>query len=81
LQNPHKISQELNIHAEIGEYFCTSTFTKNQTLYDMCVFKVHSFQGEIILNEHSAMAWVTPAELSNYTYPDPDLPIIELLQK
>jgi mutator protein MutT len=88
-----ELYEELDIHAEIGEYFCTSSFNlmDSTTLrsahhergqeYDMCVFKVPSFHGEIKLNEHAAIAWVTPAELSNYNYPDPDLPIIKLLQE
>lgn len=76
-----ELYEELGIHAQVGEYFCTSTFYHKDSIYDMCVFKVAFFQGEIKLNEHSAIAWVTPAELSQYKYPDPDLPIIELLQK
>ena len=76
-----ELHEELDIYAHVGEYFCTSTFLHNDTVYDMCVFKVYSYDGEIKLNEHSALAWVTAAELSDYTYPDPDLPIIELLQQ
>jgi mutator protein MutT len=87
-----ELREELDINAEIGEYLCTSSFylMDSTTLrfahhervsYEMHVFMVRSFQGEIKLNEHSACAWVTPEELSNYTYPDPDLPIVELLQK
>ncbi len=76
-----ELFEELGIHAEIGEYFCTSTFYHKDLLFDMCMFKVPSFKGEIILNEHSALAWVTSAELSNYVFPDPDLPVVELLQK
>lgn len=75
-----ELFEELNIHAEVGEYFCTSTFHHKDVLFDMCVFKVPSFTGEIKLNEHSAIAWVTSAELSNYIFPEPDLPIVELLQ-
>jgi 8-oxo-dGTP diphosphatase len=76
-----ELHEELDIHAQVGEYFCTSTFTHKDFVYDMCVFKVYSYEGEIKLIEHSAIAWVTAAELSNYSYPNPDLPIIELLQK
>lgn len=76
-----ELYEELDIHAQIGEYFCTSTFIHNGFMYDMCVFKVYSYDREIKLNEHSNMAWVTADELSQYKYPDPDLPIIELLQK
>ncbi len=76
-----ELFEELGIHADVGEYFCTSTFYKKDLLFDMCVFKVRSFKGEITLNEHSAIAWVVPADLSHYDMPDPDLPIVKLLQE
>ena len=76
-----ELFEELGIHAQIGEYFCTSTFMHNTIEYDMCVFKVYDYHGQIVLHEHLAIAWVTPVKLSNYAYPAPDLPIVELLQK
>lgn len=75
-----ELFEELSTHVEVGESFCTSTFEYKGAVYDMCVFKVFSFEGEIKLNEHSAIAWVTPAELNNYIFPDPDLPIVKKLQ-
>ena len=76
-----ELSEELGIQAEVGEYVCTSSFLYKNIQFDMCMFKVPSFQGEIKLNEHSAIAWVTPSELSNYDMPEPDLPVVALLQK
>ncbi len=75
-----ELFEELGIHAEVGDYLCTSTFQHKDALFDMCVFKVTSFEGEITLCEHSAMAWVFPAELSQYDMPEADLPIVALLQ-
>ena len=60
-----ELFEELNIIAEVGEYFCTSSFKYKDILFDMCMFKVFNYQGEIKLNEHSAILWVTRAELSN----------------
>ena len=76
-----ELHEELGIRAQIGQYFCTSTFIHKDTEYDMCVFKVHDYEGKITLHEHLAIAWVTTHELSNYVYPAPDLPIVALLQK
>src|SRR3990167_1178888 len=75
-----ELLEELGIHAEVGEYFCTSSFGYQDVLFDMHVFKVPSFVGTIILHEHSAITWVTPGELSQYDMPEPDLPIVKLLQ-
>ena len=76
-----ELHEELAIHAQVGEYFCTSTFIHKDSVYDMCAFKVYAYEGEIKLIEHAAIAWVTAEELSQYAYPAPDLPIITLLQK
>ncbi len=76
-----ELLEELGIQAEVGEYFCTSTFYHKDSLFDMVVFRVPSFEGELTLHEHSAIAWVTPSELSNYDMPEPDWLIVELLQK
>lgn len=76
-----ELFEELGILATVGEYFCTSSFIVNDQSFDMCVFKVQSFKGEILLKEHLAIAWVTPDELSKYEMPEPDLPIADLLRK
>lgn len=76
-----ELFEELGIHATIGEHLCVSTFSYNDIAYDMHAFKVTSFTGKITLHEHSALAWVTPAELSQYDMPKPDLPIVECIQK
>jgi mutator protein MutT len=75
-----ELFEELGIHAEVGEHFCSVSFMLKETLWEMCTFKVTSFEGEITLNEHSDMAWVTVEEMANYDFPDPDVPIIKLLQ-
>lgn len=76
-----ELFEELSIVAEVGQLLCTSSFWHKENLYDMCVFEVPSFQGEIKLNEHLAIKWVNPEELDKYQYPAPDLPVIDLLKK
>jgi len=75
-----ELSEELSIHVEVGEYFCTSTFNKGEVEFDMAVFRVGAFKGEIVLNEHAAIEWVYPKDLLHYPMPDPDLPIVSMLQ-
>lgn len=76
-----ELFEELGIITIVGDYVCSSFFMHNGMQYEMRAFKVTSFTGEIILHEHSQMAWVTPRELSNYIFPEPDAPIIEILQR
>ncbi len=76
-----ELYEELNIHATVAEYYCVSSFEHNNIFYDMHLFKVYNYQGQMQLHEHAAIAWVSAMDLSNYDYPQPDLPVVELLQK
>jgi hypothetical protein len=75
------MQEEFGIEIEVGNYFCTSSFIHKSVTYDMNMFFVSTFKGELILHEHSAVAWVTVRELSNYAMPEPDLPVVKLLQE
>jgi mutator protein MutT len=76
-----ELYEELNIHATVAEHYCISSFEHNNTLYDMHMFKVYQYEGQMQLHEHAHVAWVSAPELSSYQYPQPDLPVVALLQK
>ena len=76
-----ELREELGISAEVGDYYCSSSFYHKDALFEMYMFKVPSFEGQIVLHEHSAIAWVSISELSNYDMPDPDLPVVKKLQQ
>ena len=76
-----ELYEEFGIIATIGDYLCSSYFEYNEELYEMLAFFVPTFQGNFILYEHSAIAWVSVDKLYMYEVPEPDKPIIEALSK
>lgn len=76
-----ELNEEFGIVAHVGEYVCVVPFEYNGIKAEMLAYKVPSFEGEIELREHSAVAWVHPLELIDYEFSQPDLPIVALLQK
>ncbi len=76
-----ELYEEFGIVAKVGEYITCSAFTHKNTYFEMEVFKVPSFTGTITLFEHKEIRWITRKELPNFDYPQPDLPIVELLMK
>lgn len=74
-----ELFEELGIEVVVGEYVITSPFVHQDTPYEMCVFKVPSFTGTIELREHKEIRWVMPHELPQFDYPEPDIPIVNLL--
>lgn len=77
-----ELKEELGIDAKIGKYFGTNTIYNQDKVYEVHMFKIDQFSGNIVLNdEHIQYAWVTPSELSNYDMLDSCLPFIKRLQK
>jgi 8-oxo-dGTP diphosphatase len=74
-----ELFEELSIHAQIGDYFCSSFFEHKDTAYEMRTYFVPFFTGEIELREHQEVRWVNIEELSEYDMPDPDKPIVKKL--
>jgi mutator protein MutT len=76
-----ELLEELSLEIIVGEPVCTIDFFHNEKPMQMIAFKIKSFLGNPKLNEHQAIQWVNPSEFANYAFPEPDLPIIELLSK
>lgn len=77
-----ELSEELNIEAEIGSFFMTSSYS-----YDFGTIELHSYfvtvptETEIFSNEHEETAWVSPNELSQYQFAPADIEIVSKLKK
>lgn len=74
-----ELHEELGIHAQIGDYFCSSFFEHKDSAYEMRTYFVSSFVGEIQLHEHQDVQWISIKDLPLYDMPDPDKPIVKKL--
>lgn len=75
-----ELNEEFGIHVTVGSYIVSSFFTHNETQYEMRAYLVTSFDGIISLFDHQQVLWVHPHELSTFDMPDPDKPIVEVIQ-
>jgi len=76
-----ELAEELGIEVSVGAPLNVSTHhypTFSVTLYPF-ICKIVS--GEIILHEHTAMAWVLPEELQGLDWAEADGPVIEEYQE
>ncbi len=75
-----ELCEELNINAEIGDFFMKSLYT-----YEFGTIELHIYfatvagNDNITSNEHEETAWVTPDKLPNYTFAPADIPVVEKL--
>ncbi|HET6451610.1 MAG TPA: (deoxy)nucleoside triphosphate pyrophosphohydrolase [Spirochaetia bacterium] len=74
-----ELDEELGVRAQIGELLCTAAWQGDGLQLDLLVYRVADFDGEPVLREHDALAWVLPAELRSYDLADSDRTVVEKL--
>lgn len=74
-----ELFEEFGIHADVGEYLCSSFFEHKGSAMEMRAYYVPSFSGDIQLYDHLQVKWVEIQELSNYEMPAPDKPLVDKL--
>lgn len=72
-----ELKEEFNIEASIGEWIIS-----NIHAYDHITVELHSYwaehsSGHFELNDHDAIAWIFPEELTDYIMAPADLPTVE----
>ncbi len=74
-----ELREELGIDAEVGEFFCSSSYEYEHAAIELIVYRIKSFTGEITPRVHEDLAWVSPADFKKYDMLNADKPIIEKL--
>lgn len=74
-----ELKEELGIDAEIGECVGQNQFHYRDSDFGLMFFEVTGFSGEVTLREHQEIRWVTPQELPDYDFPEPDRFMIDKL--
>lgn len=76
-----ELQEELGIEVEIGDFICQSEHHYPHIYIRLLAYQATYLSGEIQLNDHAAIEWVTVKEMRNYDFAHADLPIIEVLNQ
>ncbi len=76
-----ELFEEFDIKAVIGNYLCSSFFTLKNKPAELMAFYVTSYEGKINCKEHKNINWVTPEQLLDYNFTNPDLIFIDAIHK
>lgn len=60
--------EELGVTITVGDVFMNVIHEYPDITVHLTLFHAQIMSGEIRLLEHNAVAWITPAEISNYTF-------------
>lgn len=76
-----ELNEEFGVDATVGKRLCVSPFMLKGFPAELVAFEVLTFKGTLECREHKEIRWVLPSELKQYTFPDPDYPIIKAIEK
>ena len=76
-----EIREELSVDIEVSEFLMTVEHTYPDFHLTMHVFKCALDQGEISLNEHVALKWLSINELDQLDWAEADLPVVRTLKE
>ena len=76
-----EIREELSVDIEVSEFLMTVEHTYPDFHLSMHVFKCVLDHGEITLNEHVALNWLSIDELDQLEWAAADIPVVESLMK
>ena len=71
-----ELKEELDIEVEVGELITSNKHKYPHGIFELLAYRVKHVSGEMVLNDHEEIKWVTADEMSNFEFPPADLPII-----
>ena len=74
-----EILEELGIRVRVGDFVCESIYAYPHATIRLLAFRVDRVSGSIRLNDHDAMAWVSPSALPAWNLLPADIPVAEAL--
>jgi 8-oxo-dGTP diphosphatase len=74
-----ELLEELGTEAIVGEFVCSSRYDYDHLSVELLVYRTRQISGEVIPFVHDEIRWVRPEDLSEYDFPEANLPVIEAI--
>ena len=75
-----ELKEELDIEVEVGELITSNKHKYPHGIFELLAYRVKHVSGEMVLNDHEEIKWVTADEMSSFEFPPADIPIIKELK-
>ncbi len=76
-----ELYEELNIVVSVGAFFARVRHRGDYGDVELLAYRTYYQSGTLNPNVHKAYAWVTPEDLSRYTFLAADVPFVEQIQR
>jgi 8-oxo-dGTP diphosphatase len=76
-----EIKEELNLEIQVEKHFCTTHHRYSDFDIELIAFWCSIVGGELKLEEHEQVRWVTVQEMKHYSFVEADLNLIAALEE
>jgi 8-oxo-dGTP diphosphatase len=76
-----EIREELNCGVRVGEQVASTDHAYEFGIVSLTTFYCELSDGEPVLSEHQASAWLSPSDLSSLDWAPADLPAVDAIQR
>ncbi|MDP2915343.1 MAG: (deoxy)nucleoside triphosphate pyrophosphohydrolase [Candidatus Aminicenantes bacterium] len=74
-----ELKEELGVETSVGPFLGGFPYVSAHFAIELLAFRVIILGGEIVLNDHDEIRWVRTADLGDFDFAKPDLPLVGLL--
>lgn len=76
-----EILEELGVEIAVGPKLGVFPYVSPAFSIELLAFRARIIRGDIVLNDHSEIRWVDRIALSEYSFAEPDLPLVRVLMR
>ncbi len=74
-----ELAEELGICTRTGQLLCEVPYRSERISLDLLVYRSSLETGTFTLTDHREIAWVSPCDLNELIFSEPDRPVVRLL--
>ena len=76
-----EMQEEFGITVAVDRFFGESVYRYDHGTIQLLAYRANWVSGEIVLNDHTDVRWVSPQQLAEYDLAPADIPFVEALQR
>lgn len=76
-----ELREELDVETRLEGFIGSFPFASSVLSIELVAYKVSIVSGRLALSDHEELRWVSPAELGDFSFTEPDLPLVRILRE
>ena len=76
-----ELREELGVEARVEDFLGSFPFSSSFLSIELLAYRVSIVGGRLTPNDHEELRWASPADLGDFPFTEPDIPLIEMLKR